>query len=123
MRRSRSKRRVALSLARAQGAFNLVGGLWPIVSLTSFEWIFGRKTDVYLQKTVGGLLATAGLVQLTASDSAESLRVARNLGLAVAGTFLVIDLLYVPAGRIPKTYLLDAAMEIGWIASWARRPL
>ncbi|WP_223274031.1 hypothetical protein, partial [Nocardia cerradoensis] len=53
-----------LALARAHGAFNLVGGLWPLVSVRSFEAVFGPKQDRWLQYTVGGLLAGTGVVQL-----------------------------------------------------------
>lgn len=39
-------------LARAQGAFNVVGGAWPLVSMRSFEWVFGPKQDRWLEQTV-----------------------------------------------------------------------
>lgn len=107
-------------MAKAQGLFNLVGGLWPIVALGSFEWVFGPKRDDWLQKASGGLFAFAGLAQLLTEESPEAVRVARRLGMGAALTYLVVDLVYVPAGRIPKTYLLDAAMEIGWLVAWAQ---
>jgi hypothetical protein len=53
-------------VAVAHGVFNVVGGLWPLVHLRSFEWVFGPKTDVWLQRTTGGLLVSAGLAQLAA---------------------------------------------------------
>lgn len=53
----RSKVKAAVRLARAQGLFNVVGGAWPIVALPAFEWVFGRKRDVYLQRTSGALRA------------------------------------------------------------------
>lgn len=106
-------------LARAQGAFNLVGGLWPIVSIRSFEAVFGPKEDRWLEYTVGGLLSTAGVVQLSAGPGDDGVRLARRLGLGVAATFLAIDLIYVPAGRLRWTYLLDGAAEAAWIAAWA----
>jgi hypothetical protein len=37
--------------------------------------------------------------------------------------FAVIDLVYVPKGQISVVYLLDAAMEIGWIIAWATAEL
>ncbi|MDQ3939985.1 MAG: hypothetical protein M3238_01400 [Actinomycetota bacterium] len=43
---------------------------------------------------------------------------ARRTGVAAATTYLLIDLIYVPRREIPKTYLLDALMEAGWL--WAR---
>jgi len=115
VRQSRS----ASKLARAQGAFNIIGGAWPIVSLRSFEWVYGQKKDVYLQKTVGGLLLSVGLVQFTA-DSDEELQLARRLGILTALTLLVVDAVYIPNGDMRKTYLQDAACEIGWLAAWLR---
>ncbi|WP_245790302.1 hypothetical protein [Streptomyces monashensis] len=35
-------------------------------------------------------------------------------------TLLAIDLLYVPRRRIRPTYLLDAAMQAGWLTAWLR---
>ena len=108
------------TLARGQGAFNVVGGLWPLVSMRSFEFVFGPKQDDWLVRTVGGLMISAGLVQLRAADSsAEANRLARQLGMGIAATFLTTELVYVPAGRIRWTYLADAVMEAGWIAAWA----
>lgn len=112
----------AQALAKSQGLFNLVGGLWPILSLRSFEWAFGDKTDDWLQKTSGGLFAASGLALLQTEATPSSTRAARRLGMAVAATYLAIDLIYVPAGRLKKTYLLDAAMEIAWIRAWLRTP-
>ncbi len=110
-----------LGLAKAHGLFNTVGGLWPLVHRRSFEALFGAKYDRWLQYTVGGLLAGNGVVQLLADDTPSGYRGARNLGISTAITLLTIDLVYVPAGRIRKTYLVDAAMEAAWLAAWAKR--
>ena len=100
----------------------MVGGAWPILSLRSFEWVYGQKRDVYLQKTVGGLLVAVGYAQLTAADSDDGLAVARRLGIAAAATLLAIDLIYIPRGEMRKTYIQDALSEIGWLAAWLKLP-
>ena len=110
----------ASDLALAQGLFNVVGGAWPVVSLRSFEWVYGKKKDVFLQKTVGGLLLSIGLMQLTGRESEQELAVARRLGIATALTLLAVDLIYIPKGEMRKTYIQDALCEIGWIAAWAK---
>lgn len=112
--------KTALQVARAQGLFNVIGGAWPIVWLRSFEWVFGKKEDDYLQMASGGLFLTTGLTLLATEDTPESLRMARRLGVAAASTYLLIDLVYVPKGRLRKTYLLDAVMEVGWLWAWLR---
>ncbi|MCA1708831.1 MAG: hypothetical protein LC808_38360 [Actinobacteria bacterium] len=108
------------SVAKAQGLFNVLGGLWPLVSLRSFEWVYGKKRDILLQKTVGGLLFSIGCVQLASAGSEEEIRVARRLGIATAGTLLAIDLAYIPRGQMRWTYWQDALCELGWIAAWVR---
>ncbi|MEV5170611.1 hypothetical protein AB0L10_05830 [Streptomyces flaveolus] len=110
----------ALTVARAQGLFNLVGGGWPLLHLRSFERVFGPKTDVWLQRTTAGLLATTGWSLLRTGPAPESLGQARRAGIGSAVTLLAVDLVYVPLGRIRPTYLLDAAMQAGWLAAWCR---
>ena len=121
MTSKRSRQRSAARLARAQGLFNVVGGAWPIVSLRSFEWVFGKKNDTYLQYASGGLFLSTGLALLATQETPESVRLARRLGTAAAATYLAVDLLYAPRGHIRRTYLLDALMEIGWICAWRAR--
>jgi hypothetical protein len=107
-------------LGRAHGVANLVGGLWPLLHISSFEMVFGPKTDRWLVKTVAGLLMVNGLTQLTTSSTAGGVRQARRLGVGTAAVLAAIDLVYVPARRISKMYLVDAALEVGWILAWYR---
>jgi hypothetical protein len=108
----------AVTLARAHGVANLIGGLWPLLHLHSFEAVFGPKTDRWLVKTVSGILVVNGLTQLGTTSSMKSIAQARRLGVGTASVLAVIDLIYVPMGRISKMYLIDAAVEIGWITAW-----
>jgi len=110
-------------LARAHGVMNVVGGLWPLVHISSFEAVFGPKADRWLVKTVAGLLIVNGLAQLATSPSADGLRQARRLSVGTAAVLAAIDLVYVPSGRISKMYLLDAALEVAWIMAWFRAEL
>ncbi|MEE2033421.1 hypothetical protein [Rhodococcus chondri] len=110
--------RLGAGLARTHGLFNVVGGLWPLLHRRSFEALFGPKQDRWLMYTVAGLLVGNGMVQLKAEDTLEGRRHARRVGVATAATLLAVDLVYVPAGRIPKTYLLDAAGEAALLAAW-----
>ncbi|MEU6665585.1 hypothetical protein [Streptomyces sp. NPDC046727] len=107
-------------VARAQGLFNLVGGGWPLLHLRSFEWVFGPKSEEWLQYTTAGLLATTGGSMLFAPTTPGGVRHARRTGLGTAVTLLAVDLVYVPIGRIRPTYLLDAAMQAGWLLAWRR---
>jgi hypothetical protein len=106
-------------VALAQGAFNVVGGLWPLLSIRSFEAVYGPKADRWLEYTVAGLLVGAGATQCSARTPDE-LRLAGRLGRHVALTLLMIDLIYVPKGRIRITYLQDAVCEAAWLVAWRR---
>jgi hypothetical protein len=107
-------------LARTHGAANVVFGLWPLLHLRSFENVFGPKVDRWLVRTVSGLLVVNGFTQLTTSSTRSSVGSARRLGVGTAAVLAAVDLVYVPAGRISKMYLVDAAVELGWILAWHR---
>src|ERR687897_547956 len=77
-------------LARLQAIFYIVTGVWPFVSMRSFEAVTGPKVDRWLVKTVGALVAVIGCA------------------LALANR------------RISPVYLLDAIAEIALLAGWAR---
>ena len=109
------------TLARAHGLFNVIGGVWPLVHLPSFEAVFGPKTDRWLVRTVAGLLLANGCSQLIASRRASDASAAAAVGIGTAATLATIDLIYAPSGRISKVYLLDAVLELGWIALWVAR--
>jgi hypothetical protein len=78
------------------------------------------KSDRWLVRTVAGLLVTNGVVQLATPHSPGETRQARRLGIGTAATLAAIDLTYVPKGRISPVYLVDAAVEMGWIWAWSR---
>jgi hypothetical protein len=105
-------------LAAAQGLFNLVTGLWPLLHYRSFEAVTGPKADKWLVKCVGGLGAAAGYAQLRAGASDEGRAAARRIGTGTAATFAAVDLVYGGTGRISRVYLLDAAVELAWLAAW-----
>lgn len=109
----------ARQLAKAHGLFNVVGGVWPLVSMRTFEAVLGPKVDRWLVRTVAGLMVVNGVTQLQAGSSPEGLRLARLLGQGTAATLAAIDLTYAPPGRISKIYLIDAACELAWVALWA----
>ncbi|MFJ9284826.1 hypothetical protein ACIRPE_19000 [Kitasatospora aureofaciens] len=103
------------TVARVQGLFNLVGGAWLLLHLRSFERVFGPRTDRWLRYTSGGLLATTGW---TPDGGAEAVR-SRRAGVGSAATLVSVDLIHVPLGRLRPTYLLDAAVQAGWLAARA----
>ena len=105
-------------MARAHGWFNLVSGVWPLISMSSFEAVLGPKVDRWLVRTVAGLLVVNGVAQITARPSDDGLRQAARLGLGTALTLGTIDAVYASRGRISKVYLVDAVFEAAWVAGW-----
>jgi hypothetical protein len=107
-----------LGVARAHGVFNVASGLWPLLHMRSFERVLGPKTDRWLVQTVAGMLVAIGVAQLSTRATRDSLAQARRVGVGTAATLGAIDLRYAPAGRISKVYLVDAALELGWLLAW-----
>jgi hypothetical protein len=109
---------MATLLARVQGWFYLLTGLWAIVDIDSFQRVTGPKTDLWLVKTVGVLIIVIGATLLGAARGrrydAPILLLAVGSALGLAG----IDLVYALGGRISPIYLLDAAAEIALAALW-----
>ena len=54
-------------LAFVQGGYFLITGVWPLIAMPSFEAVTGPKTDDWLVKTVGGLIAAIAAVLLWAA--------------------------------------------------------
>lgn len=108
-----------VALARLHGLFNLAGGVWPLVHLPSFEAVLGPKADRWLVRTVAGLMVVNGVTQLTAAPTPEALASSRRLGIGTAATLAAIDVRYAPTGRISRMYLVDAVLELAWVAAWA----
>jgi hypothetical protein len=101
------KSKYAIFLPWFQGLYYFISGVWPLLSITSFQIVTGPKVDIWLVKTVGSLLMVTGLVLI---------------GNAFALT--VIEVIYWSNGTISAIYLLDSVVEvlliIGWLLLWRR---
>jgi hypothetical protein len=101
-----------------QGVYYLLGGLWPLFHLPSFQVVTGAKTDPWLVRTVGVLVAVIGgalcLASSRKSRAPEILVVAMGSAVGLA----CIDISYTAGRRISSVYLLDAVVQLGIIAIW-----
>jgi hypothetical protein len=104
--------RMARVVMRLQGVYYIITGLWPVVSIYSFELISGPKTDDWLVKMVGLLAASIGLALLFAARGMRPSVEGYVLGIASALSFIAIDVYYVLNGTLLEVYLLDALLEI-----------
>jgi hypothetical protein len=100
-------------IARVQGIYFLLSGLWPIINMASFEKVSGPKTDKWLVKTLGLLVAGIGALLILQDQP-----YIKPLGIISAACLLAADVYYVIKRVIPSTYLLDAAAEVAIIVCW-----
>lgn len=111
--------RVLETVLWIQGIYFLVTGIWPLVSYSSFEVITGRKTDVWLVKTAGALLAVTGAALLNAVVATVPVTITVFItGISTAMVLLMIDLVYVAKSVISKIYLADACIQFLLVMLW-----
>lgn len=119
-----SQRRKLLSLAWIQALYYASTGLWPLFEIDSFMAVTGPKTDLWLVRTVGVLLAVTGLVLGWAAKRKHVPVELVAIAVGQAAVLAAIDVVYVSVGRISPIYLLDAVAEaaliLGWLL-WYRR--
>ncbi len=102
----------------AQGGYFLVTGVWPLVSMRSFELITGLKVDKWLVKTIGALIAVVGASLLVAGARRRIAPELALLGIGSAASLAAADTVYALRRRISRVYLLDAGLELGLIGGW-----
>jgi hypothetical protein len=114
----------AKTLAVGQGVFYLLSGLWPILDIKSFEKVTGPKTDDWLVKTVGALIATTGATLVQTGLNKDLSREAALIGAGHALVLGTVSGYYSTKGRISKIYLLDAFTEYLLVGAWVltKRP-
>jgi hypothetical protein len=102
-----------------QGIYFLITGVWPILSMRTFLLITGPKTDLWLVKTVGLILATIGAVLIYAQVTATVNPPIVLLAVGAALSLIVVEVVYVAKRVISPIYLLDAFVELVLIIAWA----
>ena len=105
-------------LALFQGLCYFVTGFWPILHMRSFIAVTGPKTDLWLVKTVGAMIAVVGAVVFWAGLERAVTPQIFALAVASAASLTVVDVNYVAKRVIDKIYLLDAIVEIPLIGAW-----
>lgn len=108
----------------AQSGYYILGALWPLISMQSFLFVTGPKTDLWLIKLNALLLVLVGLSLFT---SGLMKRFTAETGILAIGTPLIllfIDVTYVLFGVISPVYLIDGLIEsiilFGWFNLWVR---
>jgi hypothetical protein len=106
------------AVAMAQGCYYVISGGWSLVDIESFQKVTGRKTDLWLVKTVGLFLVAIGAGLIVAAARQEFQPGLILVAMGAAGALLGIELVYVARRVISRIYLLDAAIEGGFAAWW-----
>ena len=105
-------------VALAQGLYFFVSGIWPIFSMNTFLKVTGPKTDLWLVKTVGMILAVIGVVLIFARIHAEVNTAISILALGSALSLAIVEFVYVTKRVISPIYLGDAVIELILVVWW-----
>lgn len=103
----------------AQAFYYVVTGVWPLLSLKTFQMVTGPKVDGWLVKTAGVLITAIGLALGLAGLRKQTSPEIPLLAMGSAAGLTGIDIVYVAKKRISPIYLLDAVGELGLIGLWA----
>src|SRR5512139_3633027 len=106
-------------VALIQGIYFLVTGIWPLISMRTFLAITGPKTDLWLVKTVGLILAVIGAVLIYAQRTASVNPAVVFLAIAAAASMVLVEVIYVIKNVISPICLGDAFVEIVLMIWWA----
>lgn len=101
-----------------QGLYYFISGIWPLLSITSFQIVTGPKVDIWLVKTVGSLLMVTGLVLVMAAIRRRISLEIITLAIGNAFALTAIEVIYWSNGSISAVYLLDAVVEVLLIIGW-----
>lgn len=107
------------TVALSQGGYFFFTGIWPIFSIQTFMAVTGPKTDLWLVKTVGLVLAVIGLALLVAGACSEVALPVVILATGSAAALAAVDVIYAVKKVIAPVYLLDAVLEAAIIAWWS----
>jgi hypothetical protein len=106
------------SVALMQGLYYFMTGVWPLVSIGTFQHVTGPKTDLWLVKTIGMLIAVIGAALILAGVRGEVTSAVILLAVASAAGLAGVDMIYVSKQVIARIYLLDALVELILIVWW-----
>lgn len=106
-------------VALLQGIYFFVSGIWPIIHMHSFLKVTGPKTDLWLVKTVGLILAVIGAVLIVAQLNGEVNNSITILAIGSALSLAIVEFVYVARRVISPIYLGDAIIELVLIGWWS----
>jgi hypothetical protein len=125
--RTREGSSLALVILWIQIPYYLVTGVWPLLSIHTFQLVTGPKfdhlprggeADHWLVYAVGLLVTSVALALLVAAWRRSVQPEIAVLALGSAISLTAIDVIFVARQVIAPIYLVDAAIELPLIAGW-----
>jgi hypothetical protein len=120
-------KRLGIGLCLFQGCYFLATGLWPLVSIKTFQMVTGPKTDNlptgneadhWLVNTVAVLVISIGVTLLFAGFRRRVPPEVVVLAIVSSAGLIAIDTIYVWRGVLRPIYLTDAVLETLLIVFW-----
>lgn len=105
-------------LAKGQGAYNLFGGLWPLLHMRSFEAITGPKDDSWLVRTVAGILVVVGVVLLRDAFRGHVAQSVRFMAAGISTVLAIVAIVSSLAGFISWLYFFDGLIHLAFALAW-----
>jgi hypothetical protein len=105
-------------IGELQGGYYVATGMWPLLSMRSFEAITGPKVDKWLVKTVGVLVSVIGVTLWVGARRRQVTPELKLLATGSAAGLIGIEIVYVAKRRISPIYLLDAVLEAAIVGCW-----
>jgi hypothetical protein len=107
-------------IARVQAAYYLVAGLWPLVSIRSFEAVAGRRRDHWVTRSNGLLIAAVGAAVGLYSLTPRLSRRVRLVGMVFPLALAAADVAFAWPATRKRAYLADAALSLATAGAWWR---
>ncbi len=102
----------------AQGLYYLFLGLWPLLSLASYQKVTGDQGDLWLLEVSGVLLLVIGSTLCLAAYRKQGSPEVLFLAFGSAGALTAIDLHLIYRGA-SIFYFIDAVLQVGLVIFWA----
>lgn len=110
--------RLLVNLARIQGVYFLLSGVWPLADINSFMAVTGPKTDLWLVRTVGVLVASIGVCLLVQQAKRHIDWAVIFMCITAGGGMAIIEIVNALTMRVPAIYFADAFLEAIFCTAW-----
>jgi len=111
--------RFNILLAKGQGAYYLIGGMWPLLHMQSFEAVTGPKDDSWLVRSVAGILVVVGAILVHDAARGDVAKSVRFLAAGVSAVLAIVALFSSLAGFISWLFFFDGLAHMAFALAWA----